>query len=612
MSTKLTPEQIEQYWNVRLDGYKLHHSKGFKYRAMCPLHGGTNATQLSMDFGEGNFFCFSCQAKGGSIYTFEQAMLAIELSRSPMHDEVQASLEKILGSPIVKRTYQRPLNENQRGGWDRKQARARYPYVDEEGAELFTVYRFVDQTGRKMTPPDQPCDCKLNPDAECPNGCVDGRVWGLTGVRRVLYRLPDLMQSMVVFVVEGERNVDDLSRALAGYIKAHQGFQFGGLVVDRVAVTTNPGGASAWKKEYGFGRYFFGKTVVKLGDNDPAGRIHDRDACEDISKYAKNLFTLELPVGDGEDISDYLERHTTTEFLSLLPNRKAWTVASSKQPTFITPDEPRVLLVKPSQLLSAEAAERGRDWLVNGFIARGTRGLVTAAPKVGKSLLFLDLVTALATNQSFLGSKPYGKPVKCAIISREDGPSEVYFRLKALGKARGLSWSDIDPYVSVNTRAQSSQFNIDNQRDLEEMAKWLKADGAEFAVLDVLEKLHNGEENSSRDMSLVMKKFDELAERSGAQICVIHHLNRAGGVKGSTSIEGWADYIVKLEGDPDDDKVKTLFLRTKASSGVAPRVLKYWQSEDYSESKILLGTLRPEPVANRPRLVENHYAERSY
>ena len=604
MSTKLTASQIEQYWNIRLDGYKLHHSKGSKYRAMCPLHGGGNASQLSVDFGEGHFVCFSCGEKGNSTYAFEQRMLTAELNRSPLHDEVQSSLEKILDAPLTRRVHEQPLNDNQKG-WNRKQARERYVYTDEEGAEVFTVYRFVDRWGKKMTPPDRPCSCKNNPDAECALGCTDGRIWGLTDVRRVLYHLADVMQSIVCFVVEGEKNVNDLSRALAAYIKGKGGFEFGNLIVDRIAVTTNPGGASSWKTEHGFGRYFFGKTVIKLGDNDIAGRLHDRDACNDIARYARNLFTLDLPVGEGEDISDYLESHSVTDFLKLLANRKTWQVTTAKQPHFKGEEAQRIVLVKPSKLV-AQGATAGGDWLVDGLIARGKRGLVVAAPKVGKSLLFLDLVTCLATNQSFLGSRPYGKTVKCAVISREDGPDLVHSRLQALGRGRGLSWEEIDRNVSVNTREQTARFNIDSQKDLVEMAEWLKADGTEFAVFDVLNKLHQGEENSSTEMTKVMQQFDELALLAGCQVCVIHHTNKTGGAKGSTSIEGWADYIVRLEECPDGDgTLKTLFLRTKSSSAVPPRSIRYWQSDDKTESKIQLGTMRQEAVpSSRPSLVQ--------
>jgi hypothetical protein len=35
--------------------------------------------------------------------------------------------------------------------------------------------------------------------------------------------------------------------------------------------------------------------------------MHDRDACADVSQHALQTFMLDLPVREGEDISDFLD-----------------------------------------------------------------------------------------------------------------------------------------------------------------------------------------------------------------------------------------------------------------------------------------------------------------
>ena len=59
-------------------------------------------------------------------------------------------------------------------------------------------------------------------------------------------------------------------------------------------------------------------------------------------------------------------------------------------------------------------------------------------------------------------------------------------------------------------------------------------------------------------------------------------------MKGSTAIEGWADYVARLEQHEGDDAVKTLYLKTKSRGSVAPRTLRYSQSEDETSSRITL------------------------
>jgi AAA domain len=589
--SQFTQSEIEQYYRIRLDRAGFHHVKGNEWRSRCILHGGDNPNSLWVDIATGGFCCFSCQEKGGGIYSFEQVLLRHESSsgQAPETGKVTESIHAVLGTPFVSRVYQEDIPTKAKGtGWDRKQAQDYYVYQDELGRELYRVWRFVDRSGNKVTPPDHACACQRNPDAECEPGCVDGRVWGAKDVRRVLYRLPDIIQSSFCFVVEGEKDVNNLSRALALYISRTNGFKIANLLLDRVGVTTNMGGSSGWKLEYEYGKYFTGKVVVKLGDNDAPGRLHDAAVCKDVAKYALQLYTLELPVGEKEDISDYLKDHTIEDLIKLMETSlKKWEVAKPKETKVGDRNEPRVVLVHPVELTGRETKPQV-DWLVDGLIERGQRGLVVAPPKVGKSLLFLDMCVSLASQTRFLGVEPSNHPIRTAIISREDGPELVKRRLTQLAAGRGLSLEQVNPYILVNTVKQSSSFHIDSQKELEEMAQWLKAGRVEFCVVDVLNRLHFQNENSTDDMTKVMIKFDELAALSGSQICVIHHLGRTGNSRGSTTIEGWADFICKLEQDPIDESLKTVTIKTKAQGLIAPRSVKYWQSDDKNQSRILL------------------------
>lgn len=596
-----TQDEIEQYYRIRLDRAGFHHVKGNEYRAKCILHGGDNSTCLWIDVSTGGFHCFGCHAKGGGIYSFEQEVLRREGSsgQAPESRRITESIHQVLGTPFIARVYEEDISKKAKGsGWERKQAQDYYVYQDELGRELYRVWRFVDHLGNKMTPPDHPCVCQSNPDAECEQGCQNGRVWGAKNVRRVLYRLPDIIQSSFCFVVEGEKDVNNLSRALALYISRNQHFKVANLMLDRVGVTTNMGGSSGWKSEYEYGKYFTGKLVVKLGDKDAPGRLHDEAVCRDVSKFALQLYTLDLPVKEKGDISDYLKEHSIEDLIKLMESSlKKWNIPPPKGAVVGEKNEPRIVLVHPTELTGRSGKAAG-DWLVDGLIERGQRGLVIAPPKVGKSIMFLDMCVSLASMTRFLGANPYPSPVRTAIISREDGPELVKRRLTQLAAGRNLTLNEVDPYILVNTVKQSSSFHIDSQRELEEMAQWLRIAKIEFCVIDVLNKLHFQNENSTDDMTKVMIKFDELASLSGAQVCVIHHLGRTGNARGSTTIEGWADFICKLEQDPADESLKTVTFKTKARGLVAPRTVKYWQSDDETQSRILLVSKIEKEVTN--------------
>ena len=100
----------------------------------------------------------------------------------------------------------------------RKDIVARYDYCDETGELLFQVVRFEPKTSASASRTD--------------NG---GWTWKLGDVRRVLYKLPELIEGIAaghpVFIAEGEKDVLTLNKL--------------GIVA-----TTNPGGAGKWRSEY--------------------------------------------------------------------------------------------------------------------------------------------------------------------------------------------------------------------------------------------------------------------------------------------------------------------------------------------------------------------------
>ncbi len=122
-----------------------------------------------------------------------------------------------------------------------------YPYVDEQGALLYEKLRY--QPKRFV---------QRKPDG---NG---GHAYKLGYVRRVLYRLPEVLAAEEVIVCEGEKDSDRL-RSL-GFV-----------------ATTNVEGASEdgkkpkWREEYS--AQLKGKRLVFLPDNDGSGRKLGRMAC---------------------------------------------------------------------------------------------------------------------------------------------------------------------------------------------------------------------------------------------------------------------------------------------------------------------------------------------
>jgi lipopolysaccharide/colanic/teichoic acid biosynthesis glycosyltransferase len=178
-------------------------------------------------------------------------------------------------------------------GYDRASPfTAIYDYSDENGELLFQVCRRAD----KQFP-------QRRPDGK------GGWIWGVANVRRVLYRLPELIEAIsterIVLIVEGEKDVENLRKL-------------------NVPATCNPGGASGpgqqpkWKAEYS--EFLRGADIVIVPDNDDPGRAHAETIAHLSAGIAKRVRILDLAqhwpdCPKGGDVSDWLAAGGSAERL---------------------------------------------------------------------------------------------------------------------------------------------------------------------------------------------------------------------------------------------------------------------------------------------------------
>lgn len=156
----------------------------------------------------------------------------------------------------------------------RNEPEAVYPYTDENGALLFEVVRFPGKKFRQRA--------------------ADG-TWSLKGVRRVLYRLPEVAQAIFdaepLWITEGEKDADALARA-------------------GVVATCNPGGAGKWRVE--FTESLRGaELVIIVADRDEAGRAHARQVADALRDVVHEVRIVEAAV--GKDAFDHLAAGRSVE-----------------------------------------------------------------------------------------------------------------------------------------------------------------------------------------------------------------------------------------------------------------------------------------------------------
>jgi putative DNA primase/helicase len=209
------------------------HRSGPAWMAKCPAHDDHNPS-LSIREADGKVL-FHCHA-GCSQRDVIAALKARGLWESSQRDTVQRRIV------------------------------ATYDYTDEHGNLLYQIVRY------------QPKDFKQRR----PDGC-GGWTWR-KGARQVLYRLPEVLEAPIVFVVEGERDVETLRE---------HGF----------VATTNAGGAkSLWAPQYT--EALRGREVILIPDNDQPGWKRAAVIARALLHNVARLRVFDLPDGI-KDISDW-------------------------------------------------------------------------------------------------------------------------------------------------------------------------------------------------------------------------------------------------------------------------------------------------------------------
>jgi 5S rRNA maturation endonuclease (ribonuclease M5) len=222
--------------------------RGNQILAKCRFHKDDNPS-LDININDGRFYCHGCRAKG-DIYIFYGMMNCLDAHNGGFH-AITEGIAKDFGISATKQV---------------KRIDKRYAYQDAAGALLYEVIRYQPKGFSQRRP----------------NG-KGGYVGNLTGVKRVLYHLPEMTCAQQVIICEGEKDVDNL-RGL-GFI-----------------ATCNSEGAGKWKDE--FADYLIGKDIFIIPDNDAPGQSHADRIALSLQGKARSIRVVNMQ--GVKDVSDYI------------------------------------------------------------------------------------------------------------------------------------------------------------------------------------------------------------------------------------------------------------------------------------------------------------------
>ena len=181
------------------------------------------------------------------------------------------------------------------------------------------------------------------------------------------------------------------------------------------------------------------------------------------------------------------------------------------------------------------------EWIVEPLLARRRLVALYSAPKVGKSLLMLEIAANIASGKEVLGAKP-PEPIRTLYVDFENDPhGDVRERLRAMGFTPG----DLGNlcYLSFPNLGK-----LDTERGARELLAAVKHYGCEVVVIDTVSRSVEGDENEN-DTWLAFYRHTGLALKR-EQVALIR-LDHAGkdekkGQRGGSAKSGDVDAVWRM------------------------------------------------------------------
>jgi hypothetical protein len=345
------------------------------------------------------------------------------------------------------------------------------------------------------------------------------------------------------------------------------------------------------------------------GDSSPSGA--DASVCEALieagltDSQIRDIFRT-FPIGTSGKYAR--EGQRGDEYLALtIKNQRNWAAGNRKKASIVNISDRRSAELLPEEvgkLLSDVKPERV-EWLWERWLALYKLALFDGDPGLGKSVMMLDLAARVSAGLGFPDGCPC-EPAGVVLLSAEDGLADtIRPRLDAAG-------ADTSRIVALATAKGEDGYErpISIPEDVPLIEQAAERVGAKLIVVDPFMAFLSGDANSHRDQDVrrALAPLARMAERLGAAVVVIRHLNKGthpnplyrGG--GSIGIIGAARMAFLVAKNPQDEERRVL-ATTKNNLAKLPASLQFrveeadngaarvvWLGESGASAKDLLAT----------------------
>ena len=522
---------------------------------------------------------FRCPACGGNDFTVNKGNGGYNC----WHDPSPAHRAEIRDALAPLTRWEKPPREP--GRYD-------FSYQDNKGKEIVVVHR-DDTSGSKKIWQNFPTIEKTPSGHKAQLQEVKAKV--------LPYRYLDAIEEsnktgLPVFIVEGELTCEAM-------------WAIG------LPCVTFLGGSKQYRTNGDYSSLFKNHQTVLCPDRDQQGVAFMTEVAAD-NPGAQWLYADprswewdNLPTGNGYDIGDYIEEGATKDdllssigssrhkgrdgkpsydeiistiegFVGLYANEARinyetnyWLeqrgVKMSQQNVEKIIDEARVRVhgreeIESIDALTIASSDKARDWLIAGIVPLGSVTLLAAAGGTGKTTLLYNWALHIALGTPWSGRRCMKG--KCLLISADEPLTDTAEKLSVIGyQDAGLESGDISFWET---------WRFANMKQLED---YIRKERPSLVMIDSLTACLAGmnvdlAKSSAGDAIYGLR---DMANSYRCSIVILHHLNKSGGLRDSTSFVDNVSEVVKLTRSESFDPNEFTLEWLKSRSGLTGKhVLK--------------------------------------
>jgi archaellum biogenesis ATPase FlaH len=383
-----------------------------------------------------------------------------------------------------------------------------YDYTNEEGKVTFQVVRFGDGLAPKFM-------------QRKPTG-----TWNIQGVKRVLYRLPEVQRANEVWLCEGEKDANSV--CALGFV-----------------ATTNPMGAGNWLE--GYTETLRDKDVIILPDNDEPGIKHAKEVARALHETARTLKVVRLrDLPRGGDVTDFIEAIGDPEGAA----EKLSRIVEDTRPWHPIQDNPlRVQTI--DDLLKENLPD---NYLVDGLISEEECGFIAGGSKSGKSIFAQNLAMSMAAGHKFLNTFEMARPLKILYLNLEISKKNFQRRFKRMKESCEFSYPDKN-LIHITQKG----LKLDNQQNFKHLEEQVVYHRPDVVIIDCLYMSVRMSLDKHDTTAPFLDKISRLIEQYKCSVIIIHHYRKpsrermsahgAGEMLGSFALHAYGDFYITFKQD---------------------------------------------------------------